>query len=71
MQEEKWQRQERNLSELGRATEERGCRSKAGMDWSWRERSGAMADYGKFMGGVDRAIQLQSYYERDRRYKKC
>jgi hypothetical protein len=29
----------------------------------------AMADYGKFMGGVDRANQYSSYYERDRRSK--
>ncbi len=30
----------------------------------------AIADYGKFMGGVDRANQYASYYERDRRSKK-
>jgi hypothetical protein len=30
----------------------------------------AMADYSKFMGGIDTAIQLRSYYERDRRSKK-
>jgi hypothetical protein len=30
----------------------------------------AIADYGMFMGGVDRANQYASYYERDRRSKK-
>jgi hypothetical protein len=30
----------------------------------------AIVDYGKFMGGVDRANQYASYYERDRRSKK-
>jgi hypothetical protein len=30
----------------------------------------AFADYGKYMGGVDTANQLRSYYERDRRSKK-
>jgi hypothetical protein len=30
----------------------------------------AMADYSKFMGGVDTANQLRSYYERDRPGKK-
>jgi hypothetical protein len=30
----------------------------------------AMADYGKYMGGVDTANQLRRYYERDRRSKK-
>ena len=30
----------------------------------------AIADYGKFMGGVDSAHQYASYYERDRRSKK-
>jgi hypothetical protein len=30
----------------------------------------AIADYGKFMGGVDRANQYASYYERNRRSKK-
>jgi hypothetical protein len=30
----------------------------------------AMADYSKFMGGVDTANQLCLYYERDRRSKK-
>jgi hypothetical protein len=29
-----------------------------------------MADYSKFMGGVDTANQLRSYYEGDRRSKK-
>jgi hypothetical protein len=29
-----------------------------------------VADYSKFMGGVDTANQLRSYYERDRRSKK-
>ena len=30
----------------------------------------AFADYGKYMGGVDTANQMRSYYERDRRSKK-
>jgi hypothetical protein len=32
--------------------------------------SKAIADYSKFIGGVDTANQLRSYYERDRRSKK-
>jgi hypothetical protein len=41
-------------------------------DGTYNEKScpKAMADYSKFMGGVDAANQLRLYYERDRRNKK-